>query len=49
MQNEDNLCPICGSPVELYINDLGEYVYCTECSFEYSISKDSAVEYSNIY
>ena len=49
MQNKDNLCPICGSPVELYINELGEYVYCTECSFEYSISKDSAVEYSNIY
>ena len=49
MQNKDILCPICGSPMELYINEFGEYVYCTECSFEYSISKDSAVEYSNIY
>lgn len=49
MHNEDNLCPFCGSPMELYIEELGIYVYCTECSFEYSISKDSTVEYSNIY
>lgn len=49
MQNEEMICPVCGSPMDLYINELGEYVYCTECSFEYSNSKDNAVEYSNIY
>ena len=49
MNNEEIMCPFCGSPMEKYIDELGVYVYCTECSFEYSISKGSAVEYSNIY
>ena len=49
MHSEEMICPVCGNAMELYINELGEYVYCTECSFEYSISEDNAVEYSNIY
>lgn len=49
MHKKETICPFCGSPMESYINELGVYVYCTECSFEYSISEDSAVEYSNIY
>ena len=49
MHSEEMICPVCGSPMDLYVNELGEYVYCTECSFEYSISEDNAVEYSNIY
>ena len=42
--NKEMVCPVCGSPVELYINEFGEYVYCTAMSLEILYSKLHSVQ-----